>query len=201
MASDRERILYEWLVVRWRRGDRSAAAELLELFQRPLLYYLRRLVRSEADAWDVSQETWLSLFHSLHTLRDPQRLPAFVYRVGRNAALLHLRKQNAATALLESAAESVPDDADAADESFAAEDAAALHRALETLSPPHREVLTLFFLRDLSIEDIAAVVGVPEGTIKSRLFHGRRLLREALSGDGTKHAARSTAARSTHDSR
>jgi RNA polymerase sigma-70 factor (ECF subfamily) len=55
-----------------------------------------------------------------------------------------------------------------------------VHRGLEALSVHHREALTLFFLQDLSIEEMAGVLGVSEGTVKSRLFYGKRALRELL---------------------
>ena len=68
-----------------------------------------------------------------------------------------------------------------AEPEIAAEEAADVHRCLEQLPLARREVLTLFFLDDLSIAQIAEVTGVPEGTVKSRLFHAKRQLREHLS--------------------
>ena len=72
-------------------------------------------------------------------------------------------------------------------ESFTSEDAAAVHLALDRISLPHREVLTLFFLKDLSIDDVATVIGVAPGTVKSRLFHAKRDLRAAIA-QGAAHA-------------
>ena len=60
----------------------------------------------------------------------------------------------------------------------------AVHHALERLSAPHREVLTLFFLQDLSIDDIAQVVGAKVGTVKSRLHYARAALRKELQDEG-----------------
>ena len=184
MFSDREWILLELLVLRCRRKDAEAASELTALFKRSLLYYLRRLLGSEQDAWDALQDTWLTVFRSLNTLRDPRKLPAFVYRVARNAAFVQLRKRRSDAALLETL-ELITEDHEATDNvPFTAEDAAAVHAALEHLSLPHREVLTLYFLQDLTIEDIALVVGVPIGTVKSRLFHAKQHLRSILKQGG-----------------
>ena len=69
---------------------------------------------------------------------------------------------------------------------FTAEDAGAVHAALDKLSLPHREVLTLFFLKDLSTAEIAEVVGIPPGTVKSRLHHARKSLKAVLS-EGASH--------------
>jgi RNA polymerase sigma-70 factor (ECF subfamily) len=179
--TEKDLIRCELLVVRWQQGQCQRAAEdLVELFQRPLLYYLRRLVRSEADAWDALQETFAAVLKSLRSLRDGRALPAFIYRTARNAALGQQRRRREEP-LLEDVAEIT---LDVADVQLAAEEAAAVHRGLELLPLPQRETLTLFFLEDLSIAQIAEVTGVPEGTVKSRLFHAKRALRRLLEGAG-----------------
>jgi RNA polymerase sigma-70 factor (ECF subfamily) len=69
-----------------------------------------------------------------------------------------------------------------AGESFHAEDAAEVHRALDHLEPRHREVLIRFFLEHFSLKEIAAVVGCAEGTVKSRLYCAKQAMRELLKG-------------------
>jgi RNA polymerase sigma-70 factor (ECF subfamily) len=179
MMSDAELIQCEMLVLRCQRHDPQAAAELVAMFEKPLLYYLRRLIDSEADAWDVMQEAWISVFRSLANLRDTRAFPAFLYRTARNSALAHLRKRNAELRVYE--AGDPPQTITGPEPEFTAEDGAAVHAGLEKLSLPHREVLTLFFLQDLSIEQIAGVVGIPSGTVKSRLHHAKKALAAILS--------------------
>lgn len=182
MAGDSDGIWCELMVVRCLRRDPAAPGELVARFQQSLLYYLRRLLGSEADAWDVSQETWLSVFRALPKLQEPRSLPAFLYRTGRNAALAHLRRNRLITTGDEAAvAEAVPDDDPSLEDAvFAREAAARLHEALGTLPLAQRDVLTLHFLRDLSVGQIADVLGVPAGTVKSRIFHAKRSLRDRL---------------------
>jgi RNA polymerase sigma-70 factor (ECF subfamily) len=79
------------LVVRWQRGDREAFAGIVEHWERSLFFYLRRLAPSEADAWELLQETWLKLLGSLKSLRDPHAFPAFLYATARNAAVSRFR--------------------------------------------------------------------------------------------------------------
>jgi RNA polymerase sigma-70 factor (ECF subfamily) len=164
--------------MRCQRRDPGAAAELVALFEKPMLYYLRRLVGSEDDAWDLLQETWMSVFRSLQTLRDGRALPAYLYRTARNHALAHLRHRDADLRLY-AGVESPHVSADP-ESNFTVEDAAAVHAGLDKLSLPHREALALFFLQDLSIDEIASVLEIPPGTVKSRLFHAKKALRTIL---------------------
>jgi RNA polymerase sigma-70 factor, ECF subfamily len=178
MPGDRETVYQQLLVVRCQRDDREAADELVAYWQDRLFYYIRRLVDQEADAWDVLQKTWIRVFRGLRTLKQTRAFPCWLYTTARNTAIDHVRiRRNLVwqSDRLEEAVDPL-DDGDRFDE----EDAEAVHLALAQLKPAHREVLTLFFLEDLSIEEIGQVVGAPEGTIKSRLYYARRALREVL---------------------
>jgi RNA polymerase sigma-70 factor (ECF subfamily) len=148
-----------------------------------LFYYLRRLAPSEADTWDLLQETWLRVFRSIASIRDPRTLPAFLYTTARNAALTRLRKRGLAVESLNGC-----DEADgatspgAADWAFVAfDDAEQVHHALDQLPLPQREALTLYFLQDLSIDEIAAVLHVPAGTVKSRLHYAKQAVRRIIT--------------------
>jgi len=185
LPTDRQKVYRQLLAVRCRNGDPEAANDLLAEFQRPLLYYLRRLLGSEDDAWDCLQETWISAMRGLRWLRAPLALTAFLYRTARNHALAHLRRQRASGAMIES----LPPQVESTDgeTAFQAEDAAMVHAALDRVSLLHREVLTLFFLDDLTIAEVAQVLSIPEGTVKSRLHHAKRALREVLNQMGYRH--------------
>src|SRR4029078_6677912 len=95
MMTDADLIFCELLVLRCQRRDPNAAEELVTFFERPLLYYLRRMVGSEADAWDVVQDAWVFVFKALPKLRDARAFPAFLYRTARNQALARLRQRDA----------------------------------------------------------------------------------------------------------
>jgi RNA polymerase sigma-70 factor (ECF subfamily) len=177
--SDEDLLRTELLVIRCQRGDRSAFTSIVELWERPLFYYLRRLAPSEAATWDILQETWLRAFRSMRTLRDPRTLPAFLYRTARNAALDHLRYQHREEPL-----DNRPDDRAASWNHVAAFDNADdVHHALDLLPIGQREALALYFLEDLSLDEIAMLLGVPVGTVKSRLHYGKLAIRKILEGD------------------
>ena len=174
----------ELLALRCRRGDRAALEELVRTWELRLLYYIRRLVRDEADAWDVLQKTWLRVLNGIGSLSDPRSLAPWLYTIARNTALSH--------ASAAEPHESLDNHADAfvggsVSEKFEFDDAEQVHRGLLALSRPHREVLTLFFLEDLSVEDVAAVLGVPSGTVKSRLHYAKLALRKVLEGEMPHH--------------
>ena len=185
--TDADLILCELLVLRCQRGDTRAADELVALFEKPLLYYLRRMVGSEADAWDLVQDTWVPVFRALPKLRDARALPAYptaplVTTPWRTCATrdVNLRLDAAVESALTKTAHGPV---------FTWEDATAVHAGLDKLSLPHREALTLFFLQDLTIEEIASVLAIPPGTVKSRLHHAKKALGTILH-EGANHDTR-----------
>jgi RNA polymerase sigma-70 factor (ECF subfamily) len=178
LPQDKQLIESELLVIRWQRGDRAAFEGLVKLWERSLFYYLRRLVTSEADAWELLQETWLKVLRTLGSLRDPRAIPAFLYRTARNSAIARLRRPEFFE--LSSEAGQICDDR-GEDPIAELDDAEQIHHALEQLPLLQREALTLFFLRELSLEEMAVLLGVPVGTVKSRLHYARQAIRKILS--------------------
>jgi len=180
MASRKERIRSELLVLRCRRGDTEALGELVALWERPLLYYIRRMVDSEEDAWDVLQEVWCRVVRKIGTLRDSAAFPAWLYRIARNIAINHIRDAVRLRELRESndCRGQANSDTGSANVSF---DAEGLHRGLGRLSLGHREALILHYLEGFSLAEIAEVAGVPVGTVKSRIHFARKALRAALT--------------------
>jgi RNA polymerase sigma-70 factor (ECF subfamily) len=185
LRDDPERIFDELLVLRCRRGDVTAWKELVARYEKRLHYFIRRLVGSERDAWDLLQQTWLAAMKGIHRLDEPRTLRTWLYRIARNTAISHLRRSGNDPASVDpSDLRHVSDDQDDshedADTFFGADAAERVHEALAELSVPHREVLTLHFLEDASVEEIAAVTGVPPGTVKSRLYYAKRALRSVI---------------------
>lgn len=182
MSAERERLYQEILVLRCKRREKEALGELVATWERRLFYYVSRLVEDEEDAWDVLQETWFKVVLGIRTLRDSAALPMWLYRIARNTAMSHLRKRYQHKNLEEATEQALVEESEA--DSFVCDDAELVHRALDQLNLPHREVLTLHFLRDLSIEETASVLDVPPGTVKSRLHYAKQALRELLEKEG-----------------
>lgn len=179
MTRDRDAIAWELLAVRSRRGDRAALEELVRTFEGRLLYFVRRIVRDEADARDVLQKTWVRVLTGIGTLDEPRNLVPWLYRVARNVARTHVRSADSPGGWHVDVPD--PGAVDPADRA-GFEDAEQVHSGLLRLSLAHREVLTLFFLEDLAVDEIATVLGVPPGTVKSRLHYAKLALRKAIEG-------------------
>ncbi len=185
MKSGKDAIYCELLVLRCKRGQKQAFEELIEHWEKRLFYYVRRLVRTEDDAWEVLQQTWLVVLKRINSLKDPQSLPAWLYRIARNTAFTHLRvKYRERVHLDESANVS---EIEGKDEGFPFEDPEQVHDALNQMSLGHKEALTLYLLEDLSMVQMAEVLGIPLGTVKSRLFYAKRALRVILGQEDLDH--------------
>jgi RNA polymerase sigma-70 factor (ECF subfamily) len=169
------------LAVRCQLGERAAFDELISRWHEPLWRYLRRLASSDDAARDLAQDTWLRVFRGLARLREPAKLRPWLFGIARNVAMDRLRAQYAVGLPADVNAEELPaDDNVNLDEEFAT-----LEAGLEKLPIVERETLTLFYLRELSLEEIAGLVEVPVGTVKSRLFRARRMLRRVLEGESS----------------
>lgn len=179
MTRDARAIGDELLVLRCQRGELQAFEELFRQWERRLFYYIRRLVSQESDAWDALQKTWLHVMRDIHRLRDAGVLRVWLYRLARNTAVSHLRLEQThrARAEPEVDVEDVPED----DLLLRTENIEYVHQGLGCLPLPAREALTLYFLEDMSIEEIAAVLDVPARTVKSRLHYAKRALRALLA--------------------
>lgn len=176
------RIRDELLALRCQAGEPAAFAELIAAFERPLRYYLFKLIGNEDRAYDALQDVWLNAIRSIRQLVEPAALRVWLYRLAHGVAVDHLRRRSVRQAAEHDRA--WPGDAATDDPEFTAVDVQAIHRGLDELEPAHREALVLFFLEDLSLEDMADIVGRPVGTVKSRLHYAKRALHEVMKRGG-----------------
>jgi RNA polymerase sigma-70 factor, ECF subfamily len=170
----------EWIAQRCQLGEPEAFAVLVREMERPLLYFAQKLLRNEDAALDVLQEVWLKAFRTIRRLEHPRMLRSWLYGVTHGLAIDRIRKNQSVERLERTYAEQTVILTE--EPAFDREDAAAVHRALDTLEFKHRDVLVLCFLEDLSIAEIASIVGCPEGTVKSRIHHAKSALKAALQG-------------------
>ncbi|WP_240661095.1 MULTISPECIES: RNA polymerase sigma factor [unclassified Streptomyces] len=170
----------ELLVVRCQLGEREAFRELVAVWHPPLWRYVRGMVGSSHLADDLAQEAWVAVVRGLPRLRQPERFAPWLFTIARRTVTDHLRQTyKAPETAMEEAAAVVADD-----ELGGVLTTMQIEAGLAALPPLEREVLILFHLQDLPLASCAEVLGVPAGTVKSRLHRARRMLRDHLAEKG-----------------
>jgi RNA polymerase sigma-70 factor, ECF subfamily len=178
------------LVARARQGDDAARDELARRCRRPAYLLALQLLRDPDDALDVAQDALLRVFTHLDRFQPGRAVQPWLATIVRNRAcdLLRRRQRRPVEPLEGDGGETRREVIDHAPgpEATAAERQlqARVWRALGELAEPHREILVLRDYQDLSYEEIAHVLGVPLGTVMSRLHRARRALRELLVAAG-----------------
>ncbi len=176
-----DEILQHVLVLRCQTGDARALEELYVRHSARLGYYLRRLLDGDdAAAADVQQDVWLTVVRKIGRLKAPGAFTVWLYRVARTRALDRLAARNGHVTLEADVAPGTLDVVEEPEPAFPAEDAAAIHAALDRVGRAHRDVLLLRFMEDLSYEQIGAVMRCNVGTVRSRLFYAKQALRREL---------------------
>lgn len=179
MARSKNDIYDELLVVRCRRGDDGAWDELVRRYNNQLWYYIRRFVDDDDRAAQLLQDVWVQVLRGLGGLRQLDRLAPWLYTIARRTVISDYRQQYANTELAgETQLDEVVDDGPDAVIRF--DNAEMVHFGLRKIGWVEREVLTLYFLDDLSIGEIGRVLEIPPGTVKSRLSRARVELRRVL---------------------
>jgi RNA polymerase sigma-70 factor (ECF subfamily) len=177
------------LVTRTIGGDGRAFAVIVERYQDRLHNAIFRLVGSTEDARDLLQDAFVKAYENLEGFRGGSSLYTWLFRIAVNTALSHRRKRKWTHVGLgpasddDSAAESGwPDPAapDPADPIMAAETEAAVQQALSALDEEHRTVVVLRDIQHCDYREMAEILGVPSGTVKSRLHRARLMLRDKL---------------------
>lgn len=175
------------LVERWQTGDPVAFSQLVRRHQRRVFGLLLRMLGSADEAEDVAQETFLNLHRHGHRFRSEARFSTFVYRVAVNAALNRRRtlgRRRARMQALErrqAAGDDLPDaPASPEDTADAARVRVHVQDAILTLPPKLRAPLVLYDIEGLAYAEVADVLRVAEGTVKSRIHRARQALRERL---------------------
>jgi len=164
------------LVLRAQFGDREALEALLRVIRPSLARYVAGIVGAD-DAEDLIQDVLFLIYRKLGGLQNADVFRPWAFRIASRVAFKHLKKRKRLPALVgDELLEELPTDA-----SMPQVDASALSTLLATLSPASRAVLTLHFKEEMTLADVAAVLEIPIGTVRSRLAYGLASLRQQLS--------------------
>ena len=180
MSRSPEQIYDELLVLRCQDGERDAWLELVERWQDRLYRHAWRLAASREVGSEAVQEAWLAIVRNIRKLDDPALFPAWAYRIVTHKCTDHVRRAVRRRRFDEELSRQPPA-APADNEAFNADDeVATLRRAMLELPADRRALLVLHHLEGASVREIASILGIPEGTVKSRLFTARKALKKAL---------------------
>ena len=173
------------LVAASKNGDQDAFAQLVQRYQRRVFNLVYRMLQQYDEATEITQETFLAAWQGLPAFRGDARFPTWLYRIAYNCSLkqLELRKRDRALQVaLET--EQVLEDANNENRANAEIDArdrqALIQEHLSHLPAKYRIVLILRHLQDMTYEEMAEILTIPIGTIKTHLFRARNLLKERL---------------------
>ena len=166
----------ELLVLRCQDGDGAALDELVARWQRRLWRHALHLTGKPDAAWDVLQEVWMAIVRGIRSLDDPARFRPWAYRLVIHKSADFVRRQQRERRL----ADDVSGNVEEGNASLAGDHVERLRGALSRLPEESRAILSLRYFQDAPVGEIARILEVPEGTVKSRLHHARNYLKRAL---------------------
>jgi RNA polymerase sigma-70 factor (ECF subfamily) len=172
------------LIGRIAGGDRLAMQVLYGRHHVRVFRFVLRLVRNEASAEDLISEVFLDVWRQAGQFEGRSAVTTWLLSIARFKALSAMRKRSDEE-LDEEQAEAIADDSDDPEVAVQKKDKSdALRRCLTALSAEHREVIDLVYYHEKSVEEVAAIVGIPEATVKTRMFYARKRLAELLKAAG-----------------
>ena len=165
-----------------KKGDLKAFEELILHHQGLVYHFLFHFMGNADDAADITQETFINVYRKLSQYNQSQPFTSWLMTIARNLAISHHRKHSATPIDPEILANVIKDFVAGPEvEIVTREDCQELRNALQRLPDQLREVLVMRYLLDIPLQQIAEMLGIPEGTAKSRIFKARQDLREILS--------------------
>ncbi|MGA2062575.1 MAG: RNA polymerase sigma factor [Thermoguttaceae bacterium] len=176
-----DRLNDELLVLRCQEGDAEAFEALIGRWQRRLWQHAWRLTGDDSAAWDALQEAWIGISRGINRLADAAAFPAWAYQIISNKCRDSVRREQRRREATEMYSERMQREEQEA--AAARRQHNSLKEALEQMSGPDRAILSLRYEEQFDTAEIAGILDIPEGTVKSRLFNARQRLRKYLEED------------------
>ncbi|MCB0335331.1 MAG: sigma-70 family RNA polymerase sigma factor [Bdellovibrionales bacterium] len=181
------------LVEKAKAGDKAAYRQLVERYQKRALVLARDILRSQEDAEDVVQESFVKAYLSLDKFEGKSAFYTWFYRIVYNMAIDVKRKKQRRGGEKAEYEDSLTSDSidipvstqrfhDPQQEVFRKEVSSQIHTAMEQLSDEHRQAIFMREIDGMSYEEIALVLGISKGTVMSRIFYARKKLQQLLQG-------------------
>ncbi|MCB1059193.1 MAG: sigma-70 family RNA polymerase sigma factor [Calditrichaeota bacterium] len=176
------------LVERIRAGDQQAFAELIDQYKGMVLNLVARMAGKVENAEDLAQEVFIRVWKGLHNFRGDCKLSTWIYRIALNLAIAESKTARSRSQFLDiddPVTERGPQFVDEDENPYGQEVRLKeqMIRLLPQMAEKHRTAVVLFYLKQLSYNEISDIMDVPVGTVKSYLFRGKAWLREQMFGD------------------
>ena len=173
------------MISRARGGDRDAFGELVEQYRDNVYRLAYRMCGNAYDADEAAQEAFVAAWRALPNFRGDAKFSTWLYRLTTNAAIDVMRREKRHQTVGDGEMMDLADDADSPQETVErTEQQEAVQKALATLSEEYREVLLLRYMEELDYAEIADVLQLPSGTVKSRINRAKAALKTALLKSG-----------------
>lgn len=179
MKTLKQRSYNEWLVVRSQDGEADAFDELIRAWQPRLYRYALNRIRDKEAAHDVLQECLVSISKSLDKLSDPAAFPKWSFRIMEFRCVDWLRKTIREREVF-SDSEANFEAIDSGFDQSSVDLQHSIQDVLKKIDVKLAQVLRLYYLESFSIDEIAEIITVPRGTVKSRLYYARKIVAQAL---------------------
>jgi len=178
MKRDAKQVLTELLVLKAQGGEERAFSDLYELWAPDVLRLAGFTLKESAAAKEVSQDAWIAIAKGISRLDDPARFPAWAFRILNRRTIDWIRRRQRER--MRRDAIEAEQEAVEGNQPIRNERAASLAEAIEQLDADSRKLIHLFYETGLSVLEIAVVLDIPEGTVKSRLFKLREKLKQYM---------------------
>lgn len=158
------------LVLQIMKGDRKGFNLLFQRWNKKLLRHAFRQLKNQHSAQDVVQNSWIAILKGISTLNEPAHFGPWAMRIVYFKAMDHLRKQKKEDLKI------IPQN----EEDIEDPRLNSIRKGLQSLPEKHKQILTLFYLEEMSVVEIAFIIDIPPGTVKSRLYHAREYFRKQI---------------------
>lgn len=176
----------EILIQRALQGHQQAYAAILGKYENYVFTLCLRIVKNREEAHEVTQDTFLKAFRSLHTFREEAKLSTWLYKIAYSTSLNHLRKKRPEILSLDDSEKPVMIAETSSNGSIEIEKKeyqALLQKAITQLSPDDAAVITLFYLLEQRVDDICKTMELTETNVKTKLFRARQRLKVIIEKD------------------
>jgi len=183
------------VVVFAQQGREDAYRELISRYERPVFSLVFRMVRDRETAEDLAQETFIKVLNNIDRYRPEFKFSSWLFKIANNITIDHLRRRQLDTISMEGAPDAVTAESARATSIAVASSApsaleqmesrelgGAIEKAIAKLRPEHRACIILRHVEDYSYDEIAEIVKLPLGTVKTYIHRARQELRESLEG-------------------